>query len=53
MAKAYYGFCPCKGCKERKVSCHAKCVAYKEWKENGAEIKVDAGFDNKKKRRRS
>ena len=53
MAIAYYGFCPCKGCNERKVGCHASCVAYKEWKKNSAEIKVNVvGFDKKKRRKK-
>jgi len=25
--------CPCKDCQKRKVNCHARCEAYKEWKE--------------------
>jgi hypothetical protein len=50
MSIAYYGFCPCKGCNERKVGCHASCVAYKEWKKNSVEI-VEP-FVNKKRRRR-
>jgi hypothetical protein len=53
MAIAYYGFCPCKGCNERKVGCHASCVAYKEWKKNSVEIVKDDyfPFDKKKARR--
>lgn len=51
MSKAYDCICPCKGCKERKVGCHASCEAYKEWKKNGIEIK-NFFYDGKKKRRR-
>lgn len=25
--------CPCKGCEDRSVSCHAECVRYKEYRE--------------------
>ena len=24
--------CPCKGCTERKIGCHAECSKYIEWK---------------------
>lgn len=52
MAKAYEGQPPCKDCKKREVGCHANCVAYKEWKKNGIEIKTDQYFNNFKRRRR-
>lgn len=50
MAKAYYDICPCKDCKKREAMCHATCVAYKKWKNNGAEI-IEPFVDYKKKRR--
>ena len=24
--------CPCKGCEDREIGCHAKCSKYIEWK---------------------
>ena len=26
------GKCPCKGCTERTVGCHANCEKYKKWR---------------------
>ena len=37
--KAYYDVCPCKGCNNRAVGCHAKCASYKKWQDNGIEVK--------------
>ena len=51
MAKAYQDVCPCKNCKERKIGCHAICVAYKEWKKKGIEIEVT--FMNYQRRKRN
>ena len=41
MAKAYYGFCPCKGCKERTITCHSNCGKYDKWRKSGIEIKKE------------
>jgi hypothetical protein len=50
MARVYEKICPCKDCKERKVGCHATCMAYKEWQKNSIEIKEE--FIDWAKRRR-
>ncbi len=34
------GLCPCKGCQDRSVGCHAKCDSYKEWKREVDDIRV-------------
>lgn len=53
MTKAYYDICPCKGCDKRVVGCHAKCIAYKEWKNNSVEIKANVvDFDKIKRRKK-
>ena len=33
--------CPCKGCDNRLVGCHALCPEYKNWKENYERIKAE------------
>ena len=52
MAKAYYDICPCKGCNERKIGCHANCEKYNSWKNNGVEINNEPFIDKKKRRRK-
>lgn len=32
--KAPINGCPCYGCCEREISCHAKCERYKSWRQD-------------------
>lgn len=38
--------CPCKGCENRTVTCHAVCHAYEEWKIEYQAMKDDLRENN-------
>lgn len=38
--------CPCKGCQDREILCHANCEKYIAWKQENEEIKKKRIADN-------